>query len=90
MLQAQPRRQLPSLWGAALQATLTAVNWPGQRSLSSFEYQAIQALDKVFQALAALDALEKNMSLAEILSRLQELCREQIYQPEAEGRCNCR
>ena len=85
VLQAQPRRQLPSLWGAALQATLTAVNWPGQRSLSSFEYQAIQALDKVFQALAALDALEKNMSLAEILSRLQELCREQIYQPEAEG-----
>lgn len=86
VLQAQPRRQLPSLWGAVLQETLTAVNWPGQRSLSSFEYQAIQALDKVFQAVAALDALEKNMTLAEVLSRLQELSREQIYQPEAEGK----
>lgn len=85
VLQAQSRRQLPSLWGAALQATLSALKWPGQRSLSSFEYQAIQALDKVFQALAALDVLEKNMSLGEILSRLQELSREQIYQPEAEG-----
>lgn len=86
ILQEQPRQQLPSAWVDAIRRLLDALEWPGkQRSLSSFEYQAIQAFDKVLQALAALDVLQQAMSLSQVLLRLRELAQEQIYQPEAEG-----
>ncbi|SNR69730.1 exodeoxyribonuclease-5 [Methylobacillus rhizosphaerae] len=77
---------LPSAWVDVITRALDALDWPGrQRSLSSFEYQAIQAFGKVLESLAALDVLQRPMSLGSVLSRLRELCREQIYQPEAEG-----
>ncbi|MCB5187155.1 PD-(D/E)XK nuclease family protein [Methylobacillus caricis] len=85
MLQAQPRQQLPSAWASAISEVLDALAWPGQRSRSSFEYQAIKAFDKALQALATLDVLLKPMKVGEAVARLNELCREQIFQPEAEG-----
>lgn len=86
ILQSQSGQQLPSVWVDVMQRTLDALEWPGkQRSLSSFEFQAIQAFDKVFQALAALDVLQQPVSFSQALARLRELVQEQIYQPEAEG-----
>ncbi|MFJ5445498.1 PD-(D/E)XK nuclease family protein [Methylobacillus methanolivorans] len=86
ILQAQPAQQLPSAWVDVMQRALDALDWPGkQRSLSSFEFQAIQAFGKVLQALAALEVLQQPMSFSQALARLRELVQEQIYQPEAEG-----
>ena len=87
ILQAQVgKQQLPGAWVEVMRRVLEALEWPvRQRSLSSFEYQSIQAFDKSLQALAALDVLQQPVSFSQALTRLRELVQEQIYQPEAEG-----
>ncbi|MCB5184599.1 PD-(D/E)XK nuclease family protein [Methylobacillus gramineus] len=85
VLQGQPRQQRPSAWASTIREVLDALAWPGQRSRSSFEFQAIKAFEKALQALATLDVLVKPMKVGEAIARLNELCREQIFQPEAEG-----
>ncbi|ABE50020.1 DNA helicase/exodeoxyribonuclease V, subunit B [Methylobacillus flagellatus KT] len=86
ILQEQHGQQLPSVWADVMQRTLDALEWPGrQRSLSSFEFQAIKAFDEVLQALASLDVLQQALPFSQALARLRELVQEKIHQPEAEG-----
>ena len=82
--QLQGRMQLPSAWVAAFKAILDEAHWPGERSPSSHEYQAIESFDKALQALAELDPLAGTISATEAIKRLTHLCREQIFQPEAQ------
>jgi probable DNA repair protein len=82
--QAEARRQAPSVWAAAFKTILQASRWPGERSLSSVEYQAIQSFEKVLRALADLDQLSGHIAAADAIKRLSQLCKEQIFQPEAQ------
>lgn len=86
--QRQPARQLPSQWGAAFAALAAAAGWPGDRPLSSFEWQAQRAFVETLDSLAQFDALLGRIDIGEALRRLQQLCRERIFQPEAEGADN--
>lgn len=83
--QSQPNRQLPSLWATAFQEILYAAHWPGERSPSSYEYQAMQSFEKGLKALADLDQLSGSINAAEAIKRLAQLCKEQIFQPEAQN-----
>ncbi|WP_137720076.1 PD-(D/E)XK nuclease family protein [Methylobacillus flagellatus] len=83
--QSMPARQLPSAWAMTFERLLQLAHWPGERSLSSHEYQACLAFQRVLQQLAALDRLSGTMSAGEALTRLGRLCSEQIFQPEAEA-----
>lgn len=80
----QPNKQPPSAWALAFKAMLQAASWPGERSLSSHEYQAQQAFDKALQSLGELDGLLGQLDSSHALHRLNQLCREQIFQPEAQ------
>lgn len=80
-----PKRQLPSGWTTAWQALLQAVQWPGERSLSSHEFQARQALSRLLEQQARLDAVLGPVSATEALRHLEQACREQIFQPQSEG-----
>jgi len=66
-------------------ALTTAAGWPGDRSLSSSEWQAQQAFAEMLDSLGQFDALLGRIGIAEALRRLQTLARERIFQPEAEG-----
>lgn len=81
---AQPNRQPPSAWTAAFKTILRESGWPGERSPSSFEYQATQSFEKALKALADLDQLSGVINAAEAIKRLAQLCKEQIFQPEAQ------
>ena len=78
-------RQLPSQWAAAFAALTTAAGWPGDRPLSSGEWQAQQAFAETLDSLGQFDALLGRIGMADALRRLQTLARERIFQPEAEG-----
>ncbi len=82
---AWPRRQPPSAWSIAFGQLLKSAGWPGERGLSSHEFQARQAWNEVLADFARLDALLASLSAAEALQRLTHLCRERIYQPETVG-----
>lgn len=76
------RQQLPSLWAETFKQALAATHWPGDRPLSSHEYQATQSFERVWQQFACLDTLLGKVSASEALQRLLQLCKAQIFQPE--------
>lgn len=82
--QCQSSRQPPSVWASTFREILGAAQWPGERTPSSHEFQAMQSFERVCQSLAQLDGVLGIVNGAEALRRLTQLCKEQIFQPEAE------
>lgn len=80
-----PHRQLPSTWGRLMQQTLRKANWPGERSVSSYEYQAMQSFDKTLDSIAVLDELLGKITVNEALQRLTQLAQAQIFQVESKS-----
>lgn len=81
--QTQSSKQLPSAWALVLDKALVHADWPGRRSLSSFEYQATKSFAKVISALAGLDDLLGKIEAKQAISQLIKLCQAQIFQPES-------
>ena len=82
---AWPRRQSARLWGASFANLLDAAGWPGERSLSSHEYQAVQAWDAALAGFGRLDELLGPLDAGSALQRFTALLQERIFQPETEG-----
>jgi exodeoxyribonuclease-5 len=81
--QSQETKQLPSAWALVLGQALVHADWPGRRSLSSFEYQATKSFNKVLSAMAGLDDLLGKIDAKDVISQLIKLCQAQIFQPES-------
>jgi exodeoxyribonuclease-5 len=77
--------QAPSAWSVQFSALLKAAGWPGERSISSHEYQARQSWSEALTDFAKLDLLLGAIPATEAVSRLTRLCQERIFQPEAVG-----
>ncbi|MDZ4213047.1 MAG: DNA helicase, partial [Methylotenera sp.] len=78
------KKAMPSNWAQILTNLLTALNWPGERNISSLEYQAVNAWKKALQQMAKLDVLGKTLSIAEAAHLIQQICTEQVFQAETE------
>ncbi len=74
----------PSQWAQVLDALLAALNWPGERNVTSLEYQAMNAWQKALQQLARLDVLRKKLSVSEAVHFMQQICTSQVFQAETE------
>jgi exodeoxyribonuclease-5 len=79
-----PARQLPSQWAQSFINLLQAINWPGERSLSSHEYQAHKAFNTVIASLADFDTLSGALTLAQAVQRLSQMCADQVFQTESQ------
>ncbi len=75
----------PSQWAMALVDLLDDAGWPGERSLSSHEWQAREALLDTLTGLDTLDAVTGKIGLAEAVRLAARQCRERVFQPETEG-----
>jgi len=80
-----PNRRHASEWADHFRACLGAAGWPGERSLSSSEFQARAAFAEVLDGLAALDALLGPIGATDAVRRLNQICRQRIFQPETRG-----
>lgn len=78
------KRMPPSQWAQTLTQLLEALNWPGERSVTSPEYQAMSAWQKALQQLARLDILRKTLSASEAVHFIQQICTNQVFQAETE------
>lgn len=85
---AWPRKQSAAAWAAAFEQLLTAAGWPGERSLSSHEFQARQAWAEALVVFAGLDSLLGPIDALSALRRFGRLCQERIFQPESTGEPN--
>ena len=83
---AAPRRLLPGQWSGIFRDCLKAAGWPGDRALSSHEFQARRAFNEVLDGLGRLDSLLGPLVFADAARRLTQLCRQRLFQPETRGR----
>ena len=79
------RRQLPGVWAQHFSALLQSIGWPGERLLSSHEFQARRAFLAELNAFGQLDAVLGPIGFADAVRRLSQLCRQRIFQPETRG-----
>ncbi len=77
-----PRRQPPSGWAALFAELLALVGWPGERPLTSEEFQAQGAWHDVLQTLATLDLVLPTCGYREALAQVHRLAAERIFQPQ--------
>jgi probable DNA repair protein len=77
--------QTASEWSRDFSKILEAFGWPGDRALSSREYQVITAWHGLLSDLAALDSVAPPMSFEHALTRLRKIAAESTFQIENEG-----
>lgn len=77
---------LPGEWAGRCKQALRAVGWPGDRPLSSSEFQARRAFLEVLDGFGRFDSLLGKLTLSEAVRRLRDLCGQRLFQPETRGR----
>lgn len=77
--------RLPGAWAEFFLAVLKAVDWPGDRTLSSSEFQARAAFIEVMAEFAGLDEFLGSVPVAVAVTELRRLCTEKIFQPKTPG-----
>jgi probable DNA repair protein len=81
------RRRLPGAWAEYFVNLLVSCDWPGQRGLTSREFQALDHFQLVLGQLASLDRVTSPMGYSAALVLLNRLAAETVFQPEGvEGR----
>ena len=76
------KKSSASQWSQTLADILAALHWPGQRTLTSIEYQARNAWQKALSQLKQLDVLSHGLHQAEALHILKQICADQVFQAE--------
>lgn len=74
----------PAQWAQYFDDVLNALHWPGERNVTSLEYQTLNAWQKALQQLAKQNLLGKSISKVEAVHLIQKICTEQVFQAETE------
>ena len=79
------RKRLPSAWRPLFADWLKILHWPGDRPLSSEEFQAREAFVELLGAFARLDDILGPIGPGEATARLARSAGEQVFQPKTRG-----
>lgn len=77
------RRADLTVWAAEFSSWLARAGWPGDRALTSDEYQAVQAWRELLGALATLAPVMPRVDFAQALSQLERLATREVFQPRS-------
>ena len=70
----------PSFWSGYFAKKLEAVGWPGERLLTSSEFQLLERWSELLTELASLDFILGDLSQAQALQQLYELVSDVLFQ----------
>jgi probable DNA repair protein len=73
----------PGEWASLFRDLLKAAGWPGDRTLDSAEYQAVQSWDEVLSGFCSLDAIVTAFDYKTAAGMLRRLTSEKLFQPES-------
>jgi exodeoxyribonuclease-5 len=73
----------PRAWTETWRAWLAAVGWPGERALSSVEWQARAAWDDLLAEFATLGSVTRLLHRGAAVAALVSLARDKVFQPES-------
>ncbi|MBI5642238.1 MAG: PD-(D/E)XK nuclease family protein [Deltaproteobacteria bacterium] len=82
-LRASRPKDLPSRWAEGFSKFLKDIGWHKHVSPSSEEYQALKALNALFEELASLDEIVGRISRQEAYSRISGLASDTMHQSES-------
>lgn len=78
-----------SAWARAIDGLLAGVGWPLDEALPNsgveeraYHWQALQHWRECLRELATLDATEQGLTRAAAIGRLQQICRDKVFQPK--------
>ncbi len=80
-----PASARPSQWAGIVDETLAAMNWPGEGTLDSVDFQLINRWRKLLNEFAQLELVVPEMTAPAAVSRLAAMAGETLFQPELEG-----
>jgi probable DNA repair protein len=80
-----PSRATPSQWAMQIDQILRKLNWPGDAGLDSVDFQLVNRWRELLNDLARLELVISSMSRDDVLSRLQTLAAETVFQPESDS-----
>ena len=83
--QSLAKARKPGAWAAAFEEILDRVGWPGQRALSSSEFQVRSSFLEVLAQFGELDAFLGSIGIAAATAELARQCREKLFQPQTLG-----
>ena len=78
-----PPVQRPSDWVSSVSDLLRAMGWPGDRSLSSAEYQTAEVWNELLLELGSMDQVSGRMTLGTAVGVLQRGATARQFQPES-------
>jgi exodeoxyribonuclease-5 len=81
-------KRLPSVWAKVFADLLVEAGWPGERTLSSSEWQAREAWGETLDDFGGLDPMLGKLGVGEAVAQLARLARERVFQPETVGSPN--
>ena len=73
----------PREWGEAWRVWLAAAGWPGERTLSSNDWQARAIWDELLANFALLGSVATHFRRAEAVAALVALAKNTVFQPES-------
>ena len=80
------RRRTITDWLDVANSLLRQASWPGERTLDSVEYQALDRWDRFTGGVAALSFDERRHSYGEFVTVLDRYAQETIFSPESRDR----
>lgn len=80
--QRETKPKLPGGWAEYFFRLLSELGWPGERSVSSVEYQAVEHFHTALAQLSSLDTVSEPMSRPDAVQVLTRLVRSLEFQPE--------
>ncbi len=75
-----------SFWTELFQQLFDAIGWPGQRTLSSEEYQIMQRLQQTFYDLNKMTNVFRTLNYQKALFILKESLQQIVFQPQTEDK----
>ncbi|MBX9586890.1 MAG: PD-(D/E)XK nuclease family protein [Gammaproteobacteria bacterium] len=78
------RHRFPSEWAKVIKNTLTHFGWPGERNLSSIEYQCVNSFQQKLQYYAGLDGILNTHSFQQAIDVLRDLLSKTLFQGQSD------
>ena len=75
---------LPSDWAKVISDYLRIIGWPGNRELSSIEYQTLEIWTELLAELAGLDSVCGMIRFKAAIGRLGRIASARLFQPKSE------
>lgn len=76
-------RRSPTQWAQAIDSALRALGWPGERALSSADFQLVNRWRNLLGEFARIETVKASMSGSSAVARLTAMASETLFQPES-------